>query len=175
MRSLKRFSDVSVLASGELALIVDLPVVVDNLDLSKPQMPVPRGTTIKPLVAMVADDSPSARHLLTELLEQWGFQVRASRDGCEALQDYAECQPDLLIVDLEMPRLGGLGFLARVKGSSAISRIPIIVVSHRDRRSEKEAATSLGVSGFLVKPFSAEQLHRAIEAAGLRLPDLTIA
>jgi len=82
-------------------------------------------------VALVVDDSMLVRHCVCRFLEQRGFTVQAASDGREALQKLAGMRVDLLVTDLEMPRMGGLELIAELKQGTRTTRIPIIIVTGR--------------------------------------------
>lgn len=175
IESLERFSDGSVLPAGQRVLVLDIPALLGSEPANRPQtqhsdMPLPQ-----PVAALIVDDSPTARNQTSDSLRQWGIAVSSSRDGLDAMETMTTGMPDIVIVDLEMPRLDGFGLLQKIAKQNLNKRPAIIVLSHKDNQQHREMATQLGAVRFLVKPYSESELHEAVEAAGLRLPDLTIA
>ncbi|MFW5925417.1 MAG: hybrid sensor histidine kinase/response regulator [Myxococcota bacterium] len=98
---------------------------------------------------LVVDDSLIIRDLLRELLEDAGLEVRTAEDGQQAVEALDRDTPDLLITDLEMPRLDGFGLLEAVRRRT--QRLPVIVVSTRGSEEDRRRASSLGANAYLVK------------------------
>ncbi|MGQ7846979.1 hybrid sensor histidine kinase/response regulator [Granulosicoccus sp. 3-233] len=174
MASLKCYSGGSVLADGRQVLILDLNRIVE---MPRPDTDAPgrAARSSRRPVALVVDDSLTMRVATDDMLQQSGIAVRQCRDGVEALESMASALPDLIILDLDMPRLDGLGFLRQIRRRYAEACPPVIIISSRDDEANRHLAESLGVVRFLPKPYDAEQLQDAIQAAGFLLPDLTIA
>ena len=174
MASLKCYSGGSVLSDGRQVLILDLNRMVEQPRLET-RSPARRARSSKRPVALVIDDSLTMRVAADNRLQQAGIAVRQSRDGVEALESMASALPDLILLDLDMPRLDGLGFLRQIRRRYADACPPVIVISSRDDETNRHLAESLGVVRFLSKPYDETQLQDAIKAAGMLLPDLTIA
>lgn len=172
--SLSRFSDGSVLPAGQQVLILNLAALLKTAPDIKQSSAGTSAELYSP-TALIVDDSHTTRRIARQILQQRGIQVRSSKDGLDALESIAALMPDIMIVDLEMPRLDGFGLLRRLAQLQVETLPAIIVVSHHDSKQNRQTAIELGAVQFLVKPYSAPQLHEAVEAAGLRLPDLTIA
>ncbi|HEX8917567.1 MAG TPA: response regulator transcription factor [Chloroflexota bacterium] len=116
-----------------------------------------RGTRI-----LVADDEAALRDFIGRNLEARGFTVLQASNGLEACAIWENDQPDLLILDLMMPRMDGLEVCRRVRQSS---RVPIIVLTALDAESDKVAALDLGADDYLTKPFGVEELLARMRAA----------
>ncbi len=172
--SLKCYSGGSVLADGRQVLILDLNRIVESPRL-EPGRSVRAVRSARRPVALVVDDSLTMRVAADDMLQQFGIAVRQSRDGVEALESLASALPDLILLDLDMPRLDGLGFLRQIRRRYDKACPPVIVISSRNDQSNQHLAESMGVVRFLPKPYRPQQLQDAITAAGLLLPDLTIA
>ena len=173
LATLQRYSGGSVLSDGRQVLILDLNNAVESLGSEQRQVK-PARESLRP-VALVVDDSLTMRMAAAVVLQRCGIAVRQSRDGVEALESLATAMPNLIILDIEMPRLDGYGFLKRIREEYAEASPPIIVISSRDHHANRQRMEKSGVVSFLSKPFSESQFQAAIEAAGLRLPDITIA
>ena len=107
---------------------------------------------------LVVDDSPVIRDLITVNLELEGLEVVACEDGEEALAVVGELRPDAITLDVVMPRLGGLDTAERLRSDPATARIPIVIVTARAGQADLERAESLGVEGYLTKPFEPAEL-----------------
>ncbi len=84
-----------------------------------------------PLVALVVDDSMLIRHTVCRFLEERGFVVESATNGMEALELLGRIQPDLIVTDMQMPKMGGSELIAHVKSKPETAKIPIIVLSSR--------------------------------------------
>ncbi len=84
-----------------------------------------------PLVALVVDDSMLIRHTVCRFLEERGFVVESATNGMEALELLGGTRPDLIITDVQMPKMGGIELIAHVKSKPETAKIPIIVLSSR--------------------------------------------
>ncbi len=172
LTGLQRFTGGSVLPDGRQVLILDLgrlmasPSPVSTRRLNPESM--------RP-VALVVDDSLTMRVATMRMLEERGISAHAARDGIEALDAMAVAWPDLLIVDIDMPRLDGFELLSRLRKEYADSLPPVIMISSRDAQPDRQRAQALGVSHYMVKPWTDALLQDALIDVGLRLPDLTIA
>ena len=120
-------------------------------------------TAHEPSRVLVADDEPSVRRLLSQLLENKGFLVDEAADGPTALARLHARHYDLLMVDLKMPEIDGLT-VARVARQATLDLKIIIVTGHSTEERAVEAA-NLGVSGYIVKPFGSDQVVGAVTRA----------
>ncbi|NND91493.1 MAG: response regulator [Granulosicoccus sp.] len=174
MASLRRYAGGSVLADGRQVLILDLSSAVESLGTERRMRSKPARESLRP-VALVVDDSMTMRAAAERVLQRSGIAVRQSRDGVEALENLATALPNLIILDIEMPRLDGVGFFKRIREQYGDACPPVIVISSRDDDANRRRMSRLGAVRFLAKPYTESQLQDAIKAAGVHLPDLTIA
>ncbi len=110
---------------------------------------------------LAVDDSPSMRMLLRAALTDLGYKVTEAEDGIDALDKLAQARPDLLITDINMPRLNGFGLIEQVRGGGETS-LPILVLTTESSDEKKQRARSAGATGWIVKPFDPQKLHAAI-------------
>jgi two-component system KDP operon response regulator KdpE len=136
-------------------------------------------TRTTPLI-LVVDDDPSIRQTLTREIALAGYDAISAADGVEGKAVFEERRPDLVITDLAMPRMDGLGLLAAVR---KVDATPVLVLSVRGEEEDKVRALDLGADDYVTKPFSLRelfarvrtQLRRASAAAEvLRFPGLEI-
>lgn len=113
---------------------------------------------------MVIDDSKTIRRTAELLLEQAGCQVITALDGFDALAKIVDERPDIIFIDVMMPRLDGYQTCALLKGNSAFSAIAVVMLSSRDGLFDKARGRSVGADRFLTKPFSKQELLAAIRA-----------
>ena len=116
-----------------------------------------------PLI-LVTDDDPSTRLLSTNALVNDGFRVSEAEDGLVALESVARLQPDLVLLDMVMPRLDGLAVLAALRSRLGGRSVPIIVLTSNDDSETEQRCLSLGADDFLVKPAPAPTLVARVRA-----------
>ncbi|MCA9873351.1 MAG: response regulator [Anaerolineales bacterium] len=101
---------------------------------------------------LVVDDEDVTREILQILLEMEGFTVFAAADGLEALEKVAECRPDLIILDLMMPRLDGLGVCKQLRAQPETADLAIILLSGNSQDRAVTAGLRAGANAYLMKP-----------------------
>ncbi|MGZ3679033.1 MAG: response regulator transcription factor [Ktedonobacterales bacterium] len=112
-------------------------------------------------VILVAEDEASLRDFILRNLRVRGFEVVEAGNGLEAMAQWEREQPDLLVLDIMMPRMDGLEVCKRVREQSTV---PIIVLTALDAESDKVAALDLGADDYLTKPFGVEELLARVRA-----------
>lgn len=117
----------------------------------------------RPTRILTVDDSASMRALLNAALSSEGFEVAQAEDGIAALEWLAFNEADLVITDINMPRLDGFGLIERVRGGGCAHRArPILVLTTESSDEKKARARAAGATGWIVKPFSPEKLVAAV-------------
>jgi twitching motility two-component system response regulator PilG len=111
---------------------------------------------------MVIDDSKTIRRSAETLLKKVGCEVVTAIDGFEALSKIAEHKPDIIFVDIMMPRLDGYQTCALIKNNSAFKATPVIMLSSKDSIFDRARGRIVGSEKYLTKPFSKEDLINAI-------------
>jgi CheY-like chemotaxis protein len=114
-------------------------------------------------MALVVDDSLSARRALAEFVRDLGFEVQTAGDGLEAVALLEHTVPDILLIDLEMPRMNGLELTAHVRSRSATTHLPVLMVTSRSTEKHRRSAMQAGVNVYLVKPFAEDELAMHIQ------------
>jgi chemosensory pili system protein ChpA (sensor histidine kinase/response regulator) len=114
-----------------------------------------------PLIQVV-DDSLSMRKVLSGALEKAGYRVRTSKDGQEALETIQQSAPDLIIMDIEMPRMDGYELTSILKGRESFYQIPVVMLTSRAGIKHRQKAEEVGADGFLVKPYKEEELLQIV-------------
>ena len=120
------------------------------------------------MTVLAADDDPQILKALRIILAAHGYEVVTASDGKEAIQAAAHDLPDLILLDLGMPGLGGVAVIEAVRGWSTM---PILVVSGRSDTSGKVDALDAGANDYVVKPFATEELLARIRALTRRAPE----
>jgi CheY-like chemotaxis protein len=111
---------------------------------------------------LVVDDDPVIRRLIKVNLELEGFAVAEAVDGQAALDDIAEQAPDVVVLDVAMPRLDGLATTAALRADPATSDIKIVIVSARAQQADVRRGIEAGADAYLTKPFEPEALIRCV-------------
>jgi chemosensory pili system protein ChpA (sensor histidine kinase/response regulator) len=111
---------------------------------------------------LVVDDSLTVRKITSRLLIREGFEVGTARDGIDALQLLADQIPDVILLDIEMPRMDGFEFAKTVKNDPSLKSIPIIMITSRTAEKHRARAAEIGVEVYLGKPFQEDELLRNI-------------
>ena len=114
------------------------------------------------LKVMVIDDSKTIRRTAETLLQKEGCEVVAASDGYEALAKIADHRPDMIFVDIMMPRLDGYQTCALIKQNKAFRRIPVILLSSKDGLFDRARGRIVGSEQYLTKPFTRDELIETI-------------
>lgn len=120
---------------------------------------------------MVVDDSVTVRKVTQRLLVREGYNVLLAKDGVDALRQMQEAIPDVMLVDIEMPRMDGFDLTRNVREHADYANVPIIMITSRTADKHRNHALSMGVDVFLGKPFSEDELLRHVKSfASQRTP-----
>ena len=111
----------------------------------------------RPLV-LVVDDSLTVRRVTQRLLAREGYRVALAKDGLEALERVAEETPDVVLSDIEMPRMDGFDLVRNLRGDARWSGLPVIMITSRIAQKHRDHAAELGVDHYLGKPYSEDEL-----------------
>ena len=111
---------------------------------------------------LVVDDEYDIRQLLTTMLSMMGYQSYMAQDGLEALEKISEYQPDILILDVMMPRMDGLTLCRQLRGDEATATLPIIMLSGKAHHEAIQEGLNAGANRYMVKPTGLDELTRNI-------------
>ncbi|MFT6791062.1 MAG: twitching motility two-component system response regulator PilG [Cellvibrionaceae bacterium] len=120
--------------------------------------------SLENLKVMVIDDSKTIRRTAETLLVKAGCEVFTATDGFDALSKIADSRPDIIFVDIMMPRLDGYQTCALIKNNSDFKSTPVIMLSSKDGLFDKAKGRIVGSDQYLTKPFSKSELLNSIEA-----------
>jgi DNA-binding response OmpR family regulator len=112
---------------------------------------------------LVTEDSPTILAIMTQVLEEEGFLVISALDGLEALQKARAELPDLIILDLMLPKMDGYKVCRMLKFDDKYKNIPIIMLTARDKESDLKLGTEVGADAYLTKPFDNQVLINKIK------------
>ena len=111
---------------------------------------------------LTVDDSRTIREMLKAVLLDAGMEVFQAEDGVHGLEVLETCEPDVIITDINMPRMDGFGFIEAVRSSDKHRAIPILVLTTESVDDKKDRARRAGASGWIIKPFDPVKLITAI-------------
>jgi chemosensory pili system protein ChpA (sensor histidine kinase/response regulator) len=161
--SIRGVSGATILGDGRIVVILDIGALVRAGWRGKAQaQPVPRERLDRRIVALVVDDSITVRRVTQRLLERNGMRVLTARDGADALAVMEENVPDVVLLDIEMPRMDGYEVAAHMRSDDRLKRVPIIMITSRVGEKHRARALELGVDEYLGKPYQESQLLEAI-------------
>jgi chemosensory pili system protein ChpA (sensor histidine kinase/response regulator) len=163
----------TVLGTGEVVLIINPVQLAQRIDTAAEAPMVVRtaqatrseaasAAAAGPPLVMIVDDSLTVRKITSRLLTREGFEIITAKDGLDALQVLSERMPDVILLDIEMPRMDGFEFTKTIKADARTSHIPIIMITSRTAEKHRNRAQELGVEGYLGKPFQEEELLRRL-------------
>ena len=110
----------------------------------------------------LVDDELHVAQILGRRLEREGYTISTARDGIEAFDRIVESQPDMIISDLQMPRLDGLGLAEKLKSDPATAAIPIVMLTSRGHRADDETVERTNIVRLVAKPFSSHEMVRVV-------------
>ncbi|WP_221793816.1 Hpt domain-containing protein [Oceanobacter mangrovi] len=157
----------TILGDGSVVVILDLPALIRTqasleyqqarmLDM---QMAEQRHELAqRPARILVVDDSVTVRKVTSRLLERHGMEVMTANDGVDAMATLQDHMPDLMLLDIEMPRMDGFELASLVRHDTRLKHIPIIMITSRTGDKHRERAMSIGVNEYLGKPFQEDTL-----------------
>jgi DNA-binding response OmpR family regulator len=123
------------------------------------------------LRVQLAEDEPNIVEALTFVLERAGFEVAAEADGAAALAAALAEPPDLMILDVMLPALDGFEILRRLRADARGRGVPVIMLTAKGQRADRDAADDCGADLFITKPFSNAEVVAAVQRlAGRRAP-----
>lgn len=162
----------SILNDQQMALVID-PV---RLQRSRSTTPVPTELTREPATSvplpvvaaihiLLIEDSLTVRHSLARMLQEQGYRVSQAEDGLEAFVSLQQDpNVDLIISDIEMPRMNGFEFLSELRKTPALQTIPVVMLTSRSGTKYRQFAANLGANAFVNKPSSAQELLPILES-----------
>ena len=111
---------------------------------------------------LAVDDNRTNLHILQVFLKKLGHDVILAENGEEAVRKFETDAPDLVLLDIEMPRMDGYQFAEHMKGDPRTARVPIIMITSRIAEKHRQRAQEIGVEGYLGKPYQEVELMRSI-------------
>ena len=161
--AIRGISGATILGDGRIVIILDIGALVRTDFRARTEPVMPREKTDTRSVALVVDDSITVRRVTQRLLERNGMRVLTARDGVDAMEMLQEHTPDIILLDIEMPRMDGYEVATQVRADARLAGIPIIMITSRVGEKHRARAIEIGVDDYLGKPYQEAQLLEAIE------------
>ncbi|QTA80385.1 Two component system response regulator/histidine kinase, CheW domain-containing [Desulfonema limicola] len=158
LRYVKGISGVTIIGDGNVVPILNIPELIGKSS----DHSAGTGTEIfdhgimaeKSLSIMIVDDSVSIRQVVSRLIEDQGWKFRIAKDGIDALEKLQDGIPDLILLDVEMPRMNGYEFLSALGAEPSYKNIPVVMLTSRVTEKHREKALALGAREFVAKPYN---------------------
>ncbi|CRM18932.1 Hpt domain-containing protein [Pseudomonas sp. 58 R 3] len=161
-------SGATILGDGRVVLIIDLLAHIRARQPALPAQAVDAPLVLndplkkRPLLVLVVDDSVTVRKVTSRLLERNGMNVLTAKDGIDAIALLEEHTPDLMLLDIEMPRMDGFEVAIQVRNDPRLMRLPIIMITSRTGQKHRDRAMAIGVNDYLGKPYQESVLLESI-------------
>jgi chemosensory pili system protein ChpA (sensor histidine kinase/response regulator) len=160
--TIRGISGATIMGDGRIVIILDMGALVRSEWRGRSElMAGPRED--RRTFALVVDDSITVRRVTQRLLERNGMKVMTAKDGVDALSILQDHLPDVILLDIEMPRMDGYEFATHVRADARLADIPIVMITSRVGEKHRARAIEIGVNDYLGKPYQENQLLDAIE------------
>jgi len=162
-------SGATLLGDGRVVIILDLLATIRQLhsQIGRKKDEIiaePINSDVqRQIKVMVVDDSVTVRKVTTRLLERRGVIVSTAKDGVDAITQLQDDKPDVMLLDIEMPRMDGFEVASTIRHDERLQDLPIIMITSRTGDKHRERAMSIGVNSYLGKPYQEDQLVETIE------------
>ena len=173
LASIRGVSGATILGDGSIVLILDIHALVrTGAPVVEIKKAAPTPSDDRPL-ALVVDDSITVRRVTERFLHRNGLRVETAKDGLDAISVMQDHKPDVILLDIEMPRMDGYEFASHVRNDARVADVPIIMITSRVGDKHRARAIELGVNDYLGKPYQDSQLleaiRRQLEERGIEL------
>ncbi len=158
-------SGATILGDGRVVLILDLMAQIRTLQGLPFRGLAPvyhEAEHARPLLVMVVDDSVTVRKVTSRLLERHGMHVLTAKDGIDAMTLLQEHTPDIMLLDIEMPRMDGFEVASQIRQDEQLKELPIIMITSRSGQKHRDRAMAVGVNEYLSKPYQETVLLESI-------------
>ncbi|MDE2345773.1 MAG: response regulator, partial [Gammaproteobacteria bacterium] len=165
--SIRGISGATILGDGSILLILDVSLLIrTSAQMEADAVPLQERVISKEdkrVLAMVVDDSITVRRVTQRLLERYGMRVSTAKDGVDALALLQEHVPDIMLLDIEMPRMDGYELAQNMRNDERFKSIPIIMITSRTGEKHRKRAMDIGVNRYLGKPYQETELLTNIQ------------
>ncbi len=167
----KGISGATILGDGRVILILDIPALVRmgaglRLDYRQALTPMdaePDAAIAVQGTVMVVDDSITIRKVTSRMLKRHHYEVLTAKDGLDAVAQLQENLPDIILLDIEMPRMDGYELASHIRNDSRLRHLPIIMVTSRTGEKHRARALEIGVNRYLAKPYQEADLLQHVQ------------
>ncbi len=157
-------SGATILGDGRICIILDIGALVRSEWRSRGAAELTAAARVdKRAFALVVDDSITVRRVTQRLLERNGMRVLTAKDGLDAISVLQDHLPDVILLDIEMPRMDGYEVASHVRNDARLKDVPIVMITSRVGEKHRARAIELGVNDYLGKPYQEAQLMQALE------------
>ena len=111
---------------------------------------------------LLVEDEPAIRELVAEMLEEEGVELRCAAGGAEGLREARRYRPHLVLLDVVLPDLDGISVCRLIRAQPALREVPVYMLTARVRKADREVALCAGATGYIEKPFRAQQLRALV-------------
>ncbi|WP_405231621.1 Hpt domain-containing protein [Lentisalinibacter salinarum] len=164
LASIRGISGATILGDGRIVLILDMGSLARSTAPLVEIREAPRPSVDERPLVLVVDDSITVRRVTERFLQRQGMRVATAKDGIDAISVMQEHRPDIILLDIEMPRMDGYEFATHVRNDERFADIPIIMITSRVSEKHRARAIEIGVNDYLGKPYQDSQLLEAIHA-----------
>ncbi|MBS0288810.1 MAG: response regulator [Proteobacteria bacterium] len=177
LQFLKEIAGASLLSEGQIVLVLNTQYLIeqasDKIEKQEdiPEKPVVRKKQQKWLKVLVVDDSAVVRQVTSRLLKRHFFVPMTAFDGVDAFEVMAKTLPDIMLLDIEMPRMDGFAVVEQMKKDSRYKNIPVIMITSRSGKKHQLRAMKAGVDGYLTKPYFEDELLKMLQKYSRQLVD----
>ncbi len=167
-------SGATILGDGGVVMILDVFALSRSNTRTHVPVMMPVVQDEKRLVVMVVDDSITVRKVTARLLERNGYLVLTARDGVDATGQLQGCTPDIMLLDIEMPRMDGFELATHMRNDERLRHVPVIMITSRTGDKHRERARQIGVNHYLGKPYQENDLLGTIDRIIRGDPESTV-
>ena len=166
LKGIAGISGATILGDGSIVVILDAAALIRSRPEQETVVPTPEEAEFRDhrKFVMVVDDSITVRRVTERLLERNGMRVITAKDGVDAVALLQEYRPDIMLLDIEMPRMDGYEVATHVRNDPRLKNIPIVMITSRVGQKHRSRAIESGVDDYLGKPYQENELLNAIEA-----------
>lgn len=154
-------SAATIMGDGSVMLILDLVALMRNVSNIAKVEQQKASKSVKQAhkpVVLIVDDSVTVRKVTSRLLERNGYEAQVATDGIDALEKLQEMLPEVIVLDIEMPRMDGFEVANHIRHNPRLQHIPIVMITSRTGEKHRERAFGIGVNEYMGKPFQEQML-----------------
>lgn len=166
LQFVREISGVSLLGDGQIVLVLDPQYLMQRALTIQNEAASPKPAAVEPLLklnyektkVLVVDDSYTVRQVTSRLLKRHQFEPYQAKDGVDALAEMEQIMPNIVLLDIEMPKMDGFEVLERMRASEKLKSVPVIMITSRSGEKHRLRAVQAGANAYLTKPYLEEDL-----------------